>query len=133
MIDLYYWPTPNGHKITIFLEEAGLPYTLRPIDIAEGGGFRAHYDPAIAEPFRTSTVESAALGEAALWRAYDAIACPTLLLRGAESDLLSESTALAMTQRGPRALLRQFSGVGHAPTLVADDQVQAVREFLLAS
>jgi pimeloyl-ACP methyl ester carboxylesterase len=106
---------------------------LRPIDIADGGGFRAHYDPAIAVPFRATTAESAALGEAALWRAYDAIACPTLLLRGAESDLLSERTALAMTQRGPRARLRQFSAIGHAPTLVADDQLQAVREFLLAS
>lgn len=39
MIDLYYWPTPNGHKITIFLEEAGLPYTLRPVDIARGDQF----------------------------------------------------------------------------------------------
>jgi pimeloyl-ACP methyl ester carboxylesterase len=47
--------------------------------------------------------------------------------------LLSEDTARAMTQRGPRASLVQFSGVGHAPTLVADDQVRAVREFLLAS
>ena len=106
---------------------------LRPIDIDEGGGFRAHYDPAIAVPFRAATAESAALGEAALWRAYDAIPCPTLLLRGADSDLLSEDTALAMSQRGPRASLVRFSGVGHAPTLVADDQVRAVREFLLAS
>lgn len=40
MIDLYYWPTPNGHKITIFLEEAGLPYTLRPVDIARGDQFK---------------------------------------------------------------------------------------------
>ena len=39
MIDLYYWTTPNGHKVTIFLEEAGLPYTIRPIDIAEGEQF----------------------------------------------------------------------------------------------
>jgi GSH-dependent disulfide-bond oxidoreductase len=42
MIDLYYWPTPNGHKITIFLEETGLPYTLRPINISKGEQF----DPA---------------------------------------------------------------------------------------
>ena len=43
MIDLYYWPTPNGHKITIFLEEAGLPYTLRPIDIARGDQFKPDF------------------------------------------------------------------------------------------
>jgi pimeloyl-ACP methyl ester carboxylesterase len=106
---------------------------LRPIAASDGGGFRSHYDPSIAVPFRAATPEAAALGEAVLWHAYDAITCPTLLLRGAESDLLSEATALAMTQRGPRAALRQFGGVGHAPTLVAHDQVQAVREFLLAS
>lgn len=109
---------------------------LRPIDAAEGGsgsgGFGLHYDPAIAAPFKVTTPEAAAAGEAALWRAYDAITCPTLLLRGAESDLLTAETAQAMTLRGPRAQLRQFSGVGHAPTLIADDQVQAVREFLLA-
>jgi GST-like protein len=43
MIDLYYWPTPNGHKITIFLEEAGLPYSLRPIDIARGDQFKPDF------------------------------------------------------------------------------------------
>jgi GSH-dependent disulfide-bond oxidoreductase len=39
MIDLYYWTTPNGHKITIFLEEVGLPYTLHPINIMKGEQF----------------------------------------------------------------------------------------------
>ena len=67
------------------------------------------------------------------WAAYDAIRCPTLLLRGAESDLLKHQTALAMTERGPKATLVEFAGVGHAPTLVADDQVAAVRAFLLGS
>ena len=93
--------------------------------------YRAHYDPDIAVPFRGITAESAAAGEALLWHAYDAIACPTLLLRGADSDLLSADTAAAMTQSGPRAELREFKGVGHAPTLIAPDQVAAVREFLL--
>ncbi|MDL2339003.1 MAG: alpha/beta hydrolase [Pseudomonadota bacterium] len=103
---------------------------LRP---AEGGGFRLHYDPAMAAPFKVATPETAAAGEAALWHAYDAISCPTLLLRGAESDLLTADTAQAMTGRGPHARLHQFEGVGHAPTLVAIDQVQVVREFLLAT
>ena len=39
MIDLYYWPTPNGHKVTIFLEEAGLDYTVHPVRISEGEQF----------------------------------------------------------------------------------------------
>jgi pimeloyl-ACP methyl ester carboxylesterase len=96
-----------------------------------GTGFKSHYDPAIALPFRAVTPELAAMGEALLWQAYDRLRCPTLLLRGADSDLLSRSTAQAMTQRGPRAALQEFAGVGHAPTLVQPDQRAAVRRFLL--
>lgn len=43
MIDLYYWTTPNGHKITIFLEEAGLPYSIKPINISNGEQFEAEF------------------------------------------------------------------------------------------
>lgn len=96
-----------------------------------GAGFKSHYDPAIALAFRAATPEMAALGQALLWQAYDRLACPTLLLRGAESDLLSAATARAMTQRGPRAQLHEFAGVGHAPTLVQDEQRAVVRRFLL--
>ena len=94
--------------------------------------YALHYDPAIALPFGLATPESAAQGEAALWQAYDAITAPTLLVRGAESDLLSSATALQMTQRGPKARLVEFAGVGHAPTLIAPDQTEAVASFLLA-
>ncbi len=43
MIDLYHWPTPNGHKVTIFLEEAGLPYRIHPVDIGKGEQFRPEF------------------------------------------------------------------------------------------
>ena len=43
MIDLYYWPTPNGHKITLFLEEAGLEYRITPVDIGKGDQFAAEF------------------------------------------------------------------------------------------
>jgi GSH-dependent disulfide-bond oxidoreductase len=43
MIDLYYWPTPNGHKITMFLEETGLPYTIHPVDIGAGDQFKPDF------------------------------------------------------------------------------------------
>ena len=43
MIDLYYWPTPNGHKITLFLEETGLPYTIHPINIGKGEQFQPDF------------------------------------------------------------------------------------------
>ena len=99
----------------------------------DGNQLRLHYDPTIALPFKAVTKELSALGEAALWRTYDAIACPTLLLRGADSDLLASATALAMTERGPRARLIELAGVGHAPTLVQAEQISTVREFLSAA
>ena len=102
----------------------------RPMLKPDGAGFRLHYDMNIALALRSLTPELAALGEAMLWRSFDAITCPTLLLRGAESDLLSHATALLMTGRGPKARLVEFAGVGHAPTLVAADQVAVVVDFL---
>ena len=103
----------------------------RPMLKADGAGFKTRYDPAIAVPFRAITPEIAAHGQAALWTAFDAVTCPTLLLRGADSDLLTADTAAAMTQRGPKAELHEFANVGHAPTLIAPEQVAVVREFLL--
>ena len=105
---------------------------LRPDD-GSGGGYKLHYDPSIALPFKAVTPAMAAAGEAMTWAAYDAIRCPVLLLRGADSDLLTAATAQTMTERGPKARVHEFEGVGHAPTLVAADQIAVVREFLLAS
>jgi pimeloyl-ACP methyl ester carboxylesterase len=82
------------------------------------------YDPGIAEPFRAQPAP------ASLWPLWDSIRCPTLLLRGAESDLLAHSTALEMTARGPRPRLVEFAGVGHAPSLLVDEQVAPVVAFL---
>lgn len=106
-----------------------------PMFRAENGSFVLHYDPRMAEPFKALTgaaaLEAAAQGEAVLWHIYDHISAPTLVLRGASSDLLSVATAQAMTERGPKARVLAFEGVGHAPTLVAADQVEAVVSFLL--
>ena len=95
------------------------------------GGLTLHYDPAIAVPFRAVTEESAAQGQAALWQLYDNIRAEVLVTRGANSDLLTRETALAMTARGPKARLAEFEGVGHAPTFVANNQIEAVASFLL--
>jgi pimeloyl-ACP methyl ester carboxylesterase len=99
-----------------------------------------HYDPSIAVPFRAlmgMADEAAArqavhAGEAALWELYDAITAPTLVLRGADSDLLTRETTAQMTNRGPRARCVEFAQVGHAPTLVAIDQIAVVQAFLEA-
>lgn len=95
------------------------------------GDLTLHYDPAIAQPFKQMTEASVPENEAQLWQLYDQIQAKTLLVRGAESDLLSRPTAQAMTQRGPHAQLIEFAGVGHAPTFVAADQIAAVASFLL--
>jgi len=97
----------------------------------DSGRLTLRYDPALAEPFKAITAESAAQGETLLWQAYDQITAQTLLVRGADSDLLSTTTAQAMTQRGPKARLLEFAGVGHAPTFVAHNQVDALVSFLL--
>jgi pimeloyl-ACP methyl ester carboxylesterase len=86
-------------------------------------GFR--YDPAIANAF------SGELNDIDLSAYWDAVRCPTLLLRGADSDILLRATAEAMTQRGPRVTLVEFQAVGHAPMLMLDEQITAVRDFLL--
>ncbi len=104
---------------------------LKPLSSAPNSKVRLHYDPAIALPFKQTTEEATQQGSAMLWQLYDGIKAQTLLLRGADSDLLSTDTAHAMTQRGPHARLVEFAGVGHAPTLVADDQVKVVVDFLL--
>jgi pimeloyl-ACP methyl ester carboxylesterase len=84
------------------------------------------YDPRIGDPFRTEPE-----ADIDLWSVYDAVRCPTLLLRGAESDVLRRADAVAMTERGPRAQLVEFAGVGHAPSLATPDQIAPVRAFLL--
>lgn len=111
----------------------------RPMLQAVVGGWGLHYDPAIAVPFQALVNtppelarQAVEAGEALMWGLYDAVQAETLLLRGQDSDLLSAATAREMTQRGPRARLLEWPGVGHAPTLVVDEQVAAVRDFLWA-
>lgn len=91
------------------------------------GGFRAHYDPRIAEPFRAAMPAK----DMELWPVYDAVRCPTLVLRGELSDLLSRDTTVQMARRGPKAQVVEIKGVGHAPTLMHADQIAPVRDFLL--
>jgi pimeloyl-ACP methyl ester carboxylesterase len=90
------------------------------------GSWGFSYDPRIGLPFRQTPLEDVNLLE--FW---DRIACPTLLLRGAESDLLPRDVAAQMTRRGPRPRLVEFGGTGHAPMLMATDQIAVVRDFLL--
>jgi len=98
----------------------------------DGDGWIFHYDPAISVPFKTMTAESLGGGERVLWALYDAIRCPTLLLRGANSDLLTADTAAQMAARGPKPTVHVIPGVGHAPMFFDPAQIALVRDFLLA-
>ena len=83
------------------------------------------YDPAIAVPIKAAPIE-----DVDLWALYDRVQCPVLVLRGSLSDILSAETAAEMANRGPRATVKTFEGIGHAPMLMTDDQIAAVRIWL---
>ena len=91
----------------------------------ENGAWRLHYDPKLAEPFKEGFSEPVAL-----WPLWDLIACPVLILRGAESDILTAETAAEMVARKPGTQLVEFQGVGHAPMLMDAAQIDAVRRWL---
>lgn len=87
------------------------------------------YDPQIATPFKAAFAER----DIDLWPLYERIACPTLVVRGAESDLLTRATWQEMGARGPRAQLAEIAGVGHAPMFMTDTQISIARDFLLTA
>ncbi len=92
------------------------------------GSYKMHYDPKLAEPFKRLMPE----GDLELWPLYDAVRSPMLVVRGAESDLLTRATCEAMKTRGPKAKIVEIEGVGHAPTLMHTDQIEVVRQFLVS-
>ena len=96
----------------------------------DDGAYCLHYDPQLRVPIRAVTEEATKAGEAMLWQIYDAVRCKTLLIHGAQSELLSVDAVKAMTQRGPRVQVATVEGVGHAPTLTHQDQIDIVLAFL---
>jgi pimeloyl-ACP methyl ester carboxylesterase len=94
---------------------------------SEDGSWRPHYDTRIAEAYRATMPDK----DLQLWYLYDAVRCPTVLVRGEHSDVVSRETAAEMTRRGPKAKLAEIRGVGHAPTFLHPDQIAVVRDFLL--
>ena len=93
----------------------------------EDGSFRPHYDTRIAEAYRATMPDK----DLEFWHIYDAVRCPTLLVRGEHSDVVSRHTAAEMARRGPKAKVAEIRGVGHAPTLLQPEQIAVVRDFLL--
>jgi pimeloyl-ACP methyl ester carboxylesterase len=93
----------------------------------ESGKVALGYDPAIGDNFRAVPLE-----DANMWSYWDAIQCPTLVIRGESSDLLRREDAEEMTRRGPKAALVEVAGCGHAPALMAAEQIAMVKDWLAA-
>jgi pimeloyl-ACP methyl ester carboxylesterase len=91
------------------------------------GSYGFAYDPHIADAFKATPPEGVDL-----WPVWEAVKCPVLLLRGAVSDVLPREVADEVVRRIPQAKLVEFAGIGHAPPLLTEDQIGAVRDFLLA-
>lgn len=97
----------------------------------EDGKWVRHYDLNLAIPVKATTQEVAQLGQAMLWTMYDAIKAETLVVRGADSDLLTTEALAQMQQRGPKPKAIEISAVGHAPTFVHADQIEIAKGFFL--
>jgi pimeloyl-ACP methyl ester carboxylesterase len=103
--------------------------------LEEDGGYRLRYDPAISRGLPVHLDPELPIGPEFLrgidlWSAWDAVECPVLVLRGAESEVLPRETAEEMQRRKPNVKVVEFAGVGHVPALASRDQIDVVREFL---
>lgn len=93
------------------------------------GRWAFRYDKRIAEPFKAAFADK----DIDLWPLYEQVTCPTLVIRGEHSDLLTRDTWLRMASCGPRAKLAEIKNVGHAPMFQSEDQIAVVRDFLLSA
>ncbi len=99
-------------------------FSARPVLDASGGGYAMHYDPKMVEPLKNTPPL-----DADMWPLWEAIKIPVLAIRGATSDLLTEETFERMRKDGAETLT--VPDTGHAPALMDQAQIEAIRTFLL--
>ena len=102
----------------------------------DDGSYEFACDPGIANVSQLGLVGGPRVGVNRLqgidlWAVWDAIRAPTLVIRGAESDVLRADTLAQMQTRGPATRAVELAGIGHAPSLMSDDQIGILRDFLL--
>ena len=100
-----------------------------PMLIERNGQWIMHYDPNIAVPFASVNPVMAKAGEMAMWHAFKQIHIPILIVRGAQSDLLSADTVAQMCKVNPYARSIEIANVGHAPAFVKKEQIALAKEF----
>lgn len=98
--------------------------------VKQGGHWIKHYDPAIAVGFTGMPAEAMAKGEQYLWSVFESIQAPILVLHGEQSDLLTHTSVKRMKDCNPRVSAIDIAGVGHAPSLLNDDEIDHVEAFL---
>lgn len=94
------------------------------------GSYALRYDRAIADAFYATSNPAVLKADVPLWEVWNTISCPVLLLHGAISIILTIEAADKMTQVGPKAKLIRYPGIGHCPSLMEADQINAVKEWL---
>ncbi len=107
-------------------DEAWMHLTLNSLRRRDGGGFAYHHDPAIGAALRAK----GALRDVEMWPWWRRIECPVLALRGAQSNILLASTAAEMRRDGAEVI--EYPGIGHAPSLMVAEQIEAVTGWLRA-
>jgi len=100
-----------------------------PMLIERNGLWIMHYDPNIAVPFASVNPVMAKAGEMAMWHAFKQIHIPILIVRGAQSDMLSADTVAQMCKVNPYARSIEIANVGHAPAFVKKEQIALAKEF----
>lgn len=114
-------------------DQAGWEDLTRHVVVRQGNAWVKHYDLRIAQPFALQNEAAMQTAEVALWAAWESLQCPLLLLRGEQSDLLTDAVAREMLERNGQAQLHTVAGVGHAPSLRSDDQLDVIERFLRAA
>jgi cobalt-zinc-cadmium efflux system protein len=100
-----------------------------PMLVQRDGLWVMHYDPNIAVPFASVNPIMAKAGEVAMWHAFKQIHTPMLIVRGADSDLLSAATVAEMCRVNPYARSIEIPNVGHAPAFIKPEQIALAKEF----
>lgn len=99
-------------------------------NVLPDGKYSLRYDPAISEPFRNAAKTGTEITDIDLSAFWKPIACPTLILRGENSDILSSQTAQDMAHARPDVTLKEFAGAGHAPALLSAAQIMVITDWL---
>ena len=107
------------------LSDAQWHHLLQHSVAEDAAGLRLHYDPRIREAYATLAEQ-----DIDLWKLWDSIRIPVLVLRGGSSALLTAEVAERMELTGPKAKLVTFPGIGHAPALMAEDQIATIVNWL---